>query len=181
MQRFIDQLQSIEADFVQRIEENGIGGSRENRGHFLAAKPGKFRWDYQQPFKQLVLSNGQEIWYYEPDLRQVTRSTAKALYETPAAFLVSGVRLTEMFFWEIRDDNRWHTSAVHLKPKREDKSVQELAIALEPQSDRLLGLMVVDTMGHQSWFTFSNMHLNQPIDGQQFQFTLPAGVDVISE
>ncbi|MBF0158358.1 MAG: outer membrane lipoprotein chaperone LolA [Magnetococcales bacterium] len=181
LQRFTDQLKSIEGEFVQQIEEEGSRQLRENTGHFVAAKPGRFRWDYQQPFKQLVVSNGEEIWYYEPDLRQATRSTAKALYETPAAFLVSGVRIAEMFDWEVKTNSHWQVPAIHLKPKRDDKSIHEIAIALDPQQERLLGLMVADTMGHRSWFTFNHMRTNQPIDSKQFNFIPPKEVDIIHE
>ncbi|MBF0125120.1 MAG: outer membrane lipoprotein chaperone LolA [Magnetococcales bacterium] len=181
LQRFTDQLQTIEGDFVQQVDEDGSTTKRENSGHFVASKPGRFRWDYQQPFQQLVLSDGREIWYYEPDLRQATRSTARLLHETPAAFLVSGVRIADTFIWEVQPSGRWLAPTVHLKPKRDDKSVHEIAITLDPQQDRLLGLMVADTMGHRSWFTFSHVRLNQPVDAQRFQFTPPAGVDIVHE
>jgi len=47
-------------------------GSRQvYRGALAVLPPGRFRWRYSEPYKQLFVSDGKRIWHYEPDLMQV--------------------------------------------------------------------------------------------------------------
>ena len=100
LQSFVNRMRSLEADFVQRVEDPSGGTPTESRGRFLTARPGRFRWDYKTPYEQTIVSDGHSIWFFEPDLRQVTIADAARMDRTPAAFLVSGARIGDYFFLE---------------------------------------------------------------------------------
>lgn len=180
LQTFVDTLKTLEADFVQRTENGDVGGPQESKGHFVAAKPGRFRWDYKEPYLQLIVSDGKVVWYYEPDLEQVTRTKATYLDETPAGFLASGGRVEENFTWETVKDPVLGVPGVRLTPKKES-AYQEITVILDPKQNTLLGLVVVDSLGSKSRFAFSKFSLNQPVPDARFTFTPPEGVEIFEE
>ncbi|MBS1214133.1 MAG: outer rane lipoprotein carrier protein LolA, partial [Proteobacteria bacterium] len=69
---FLAKASSLSADFSQvQVDEKGVPGRKSN-GVFYLQRPGKFRWDYQQPYRQEIVSNGGKVWFYDVDLEQVT-------------------------------------------------------------------------------------------------------------
>ncbi|MBF0459842.1 MAG: outer membrane lipoprotein chaperone LolA [Magnetococcales bacterium] len=180
LQDFLNQTKTWEADFLQQIEAPEAGVPAESAGHIATAKPGRFRWDYRTPTLQTIVSDGQTIWFYEPDLAQVTVGKASRLDNTPALLLSSSAPLQTVFTWEVSVDESLNLPAVHLRP-RKSGTIQEIILILYPDRDELLKLTTRDSLGHISHFTFRNMRINQPVAGDRFQFKIPPNVDIIED
>ncbi len=180
LQSFLERLQSIEADFTQHVDEADGHMPQASKGRFSAKRPGLFRWDYHEPFEQMILSDGSHVYYYEMDLAQVTKTNAALLEETPAAFFVSGRPLTETFSLNVIKDPMWSLPGLRLTPLQEG-AIQQLVLTLHPQKDEILNLEVLDSLGNHSRFTFQKIRFNQTMEGDRFQFIIPDGVDVIDE
>ncbi|MBF0178780.1 MAG: outer membrane lipoprotein chaperone LolA [Magnetococcales bacterium] len=178
LQAFLDKLKSLQADFVQHMPDAAGDQPRESRGQFSAARPGRFRWDYSAPYEQLILADGETVWFYEPDLKQVTRSPAGRLEKTPAGFLTSGKRLEETFTWEVKPGPDPKLPAVELRPLKEG-TVKRISVTLWPDRDEIRDFIVEDSLQHRSLFTFSNWRPNAAIPAERFRFVVPKGVDVI--
>ncbi|MBF0185096.1 MAG: outer membrane lipoprotein chaperone LolA [Magnetococcales bacterium] len=180
LQRFLNKVKTLEADFYQRIENPEAGVPGESNGHISTSKPGRFRWDYQKPQEQTIVSDGETIWFYEPDLAQVTVSKASKLDQTPAVLLSSTVSLAQTFTWEIGEEPNLHIPAIRLFP-RQSGSVKEIMLVLHPEREELLKLTTHDSLGHVSHFTFRGMRSNHPVAAERFRFAIPPGVDIIED
>ncbi|MBF0588545.1 MAG: outer membrane lipoprotein chaperone LolA [Magnetococcales bacterium] len=181
LQRFVDQLKTLEAEFVSTVIQSAEGSEPEQgHGHFFASRPNRFRWDYETPFKQLLLSDGEWMWFYEPDLKQVTRTSAKTLAKTPAAFLISGGNIKKSFHWKVIRDSVWGVPTVQLKP-REEGRFREIDITLHPAKEELVNLSVEDQLGNRSRFVFGKQKRNHKLPADKFVFKPPPDVDVVEE
>ncbi|MBF0161907.1 MAG: outer membrane lipoprotein chaperone LolA [Magnetococcales bacterium] len=180
LQAFLKKTKTLEADFVQRIENAESGVPTESSGHIATAKPGRFRWDYRTPAPQTLVSDGQSIWFYEPDLAQVTVGKATRLDNTPAVLLSSDVPLHTLFTWETTEDPQLQLPAVRLFPRTKG-TVQEILLVLHPERDELLKLITHDSLGHISHFTFQGMRINRALAAEHFQFKIPPQVDIIED
>ncbi len=180
LQAFLDRLHSVEADFYQRLLDNDEEEPKISQGQFSAARPGRFRWDYTEPFKQLIVADGQTIWFYEPDLKQVTKSSAERLDKSPAVFLTSNKRLEETFRWHVIPGPQADQPTIMLHPK-EEGSLRWIAIALHPTRDEITDFMIEDSLHHRSRILFKNWRPNTKIPAERFHFTPPPGVDVIDD
>lgn len=178
LQSFLDRTRSFDADFTQRALTLDSGMPPESHGHFSSSKPGRFRWDYRSPNPQVILSDGHTVWFYEPELEQVTIGNADDLEQTPAALLSSNARIEKLFEWRVVQDPTWRLPQVELTPRQEGP-VGKVSIILHPSQDRILKLEVVDSLGNRSDFQFSDMAFNRPLDEGLFHFRVPPGVDVI--
>src|SRR5688572_1086221 len=69
---FNQSTKTATARFEQQVvDRNGKVVERAS-GTFAFARPGKFRWTYEKPHKQLLVGDGAKLWIHDPDLNQVT-------------------------------------------------------------------------------------------------------------
>src|SRR5271170_2774042 len=88
---------SLSVVFLERFLENGQL-MREEAGKAYFLRPGKMRWEYEKPEKNLFLVDGKYVWFYAPADRTVTRVPADKSedWRTPIAFLTSGAKLSRI-------------------------------------------------------------------------------------
>src|SRR3954469_8667841 len=75
--RHYNALQTLQCDFTEHYAGNGI--ERNESGRLALQKPGRMRWDYQQPRPKLFVTDGKTAWFYVPGDRQARKSPAKEL------------------------------------------------------------------------------------------------------
>lgn len=177
LKRFVASVHSLSADFEQ-VELDGKGRViKTQSGHMWISRPGKFRWDYQRPYQQLIVSDGRKIWIYDPDLKQVTVRPAKqVLVGSPAALLSQRVALTDAF--ELQDEGRdGDAQKLKLIPKGKDSDFASIELWLADGVPQRMAFH--DQLGDTTDIRFSAVAVNPKIDAQRFSFTPPPGVDVV--
>ena len=65
-------VSAAEGAFRQRVVDRLGKLVNEAEGIFAFRRPGAFLWNYEKPWKQQVVSDGQTLWLYDEDLMQVT-------------------------------------------------------------------------------------------------------------
>ncbi len=175
---FYNRIQTMQAGFIQtRFDENGKP-LQTSEGVFALQRPGKFRFEYTKPYKQLYVADGGKIWNYDPDLEQViVKSIDSALGDTPALLLSGKQPLENDFIIQPLKHEGTGLQWLELLPKERESSFKSVRLAF---SDKGLRLMeVVDMLGQTTRLQFRNVKVNTPLSGELFSFTAPKGVDVI--
>ena len=91
LKAFLDTTKTANGTFVQSVVGKSGKRAQQSAGSFALARPGKFRWTYQKPYQQLLVSDGEKLWSFDPDLNQVTvKKLGRALGSSPAALLAGG-------------------------------------------------------------------------------------------
>ncbi len=179
LRRFSNSLKSMQADFTQTVFDDQMRQLEVSRGKVAVEKPGKFRWDYEAPFVQHIVADGEKVWLYDPELEQVTvKSLADALGAAPIALLSGDGALDEQFnFIELGniDGNEF----VQLEVKVKDTDYGLMLLALSENGMDVMELK--DKLGQVTRIEFSNIRLNKPVDSNRFIFRVPKGVDVIGQ
>src|SRR5438046_2397806 len=88
---------TLRATFIERYTENGRV-VRTEAGIAYFRRPGKMRWEYQSPEKNLFLVDGKSAWFYVPADHTVTRVPAKQStdWRTPLALLAGEMKLSRI-------------------------------------------------------------------------------------
>ncbi|MDP3858086.1 MAG: outer membrane lipoprotein chaperone LolA [Stagnimonas sp.] len=175
--RFVDGVQTLQADFVQtQTDEQGETLS-SSQGAMALVRPGKFRWEYQTPTPQLIVTDGSKLWLYDRDLQQVSiRPAAEALQGTPAALLSQQQTLTETF--QVADAGvDGPVRKLRLTPKAKDGDFQSVDLWLRAGTP--VRMLFRDQLGGATDIAFSNIRTNGRVEAAQFRFQPPKGVEVI--
>ncbi|HTY03734.1 MAG TPA: outer membrane lipoprotein chaperone LolA [Rhodocyclaceae bacterium] len=181
----LDQLKSFLAatkyargSFVQTVTGKAGRKPQESAGFFAFSRPGKFRWSYEKPYRQLLVSDGQKFWNYDPDLKQVTvGKIGQAIGASPAA-LLAGDDLEKNF--TLTDagaqDGYEFVDAV---PKAKDSTFERVRIGF--RQNLPLILEVRDNFGQTTTLYLNQFEVNAPLPPDVFLFNPPKGVDVVGQ
>lgn len=179
LKSFLTRTHALVADFKQVSLDQYGNPAQTSFGKFYLRRPGHFRWQYQRPFVQEILSKDSKIWFYDADLEQLTiKSLDDSLGVTPALLLSGKVNLDEHFTLQNQgrdEDMSW----IKLSPKNEESGFKYIMLGLNNGS--LAGMELSDNFGQLTRIYFSNMEINPSLADSTFQITLPEGVDVMGE
>lgn len=181
LDRFFAGLHTLSAQFEQTIVDAQGQVTQSASGRLSIQRPGKFRWDYDTPYKQLVLGNGEELWTYDADLEQATvKPQSDALAGTPALLLSAQEQPSELFDivpLPARDGEQWFDLTP--KPGEGLGDTQFNQLRLGFAEDVLVAMELVDGFDQTTQIRFSDLVRNEPLPAGLFSFTPPDGVDVI--
>lgn len=167
---------SLSAEFKQ-VSINPAGqATHSSFGTFYLSRPGRFRWNYQKPFVQEIVSNGGKVWFYDADLEQVTvKQLDDSLGSTPALLLTGDVDIEEKFILHDQGSDN-ELNWVKLSPKNEDSGFKYILIGLN--DGQLGGMELSDNFGQLTRIYFSNIKTNPTLSPALFEFKPPKNVDV---
>lgn len=179
LNRFFRDVHTYSAKFDQVVLDEALNPIQESSGTLWIERPGKFRWDYDLPFKQLIVGDGKKIWVYDKELQQVTvRNLTGGLGNTPAILLAGKGSLTENFV--VKDlGQQGRLDWVQMKPKVSDGGFEDIRVGFE--KGQIRSLVLVDSFGQTTRITLTDVHENGAIDAATFRFTPPKGVDVVGQ
>ena len=177
LQAFTSELQTFQAGFVQTLYDADSQAIQESRGAVILKRPGRFRWDYRQPYVQSIVADGERLWIYDTDLEQVTvKILNDALGNAPISLLSDNRPLEDDF--ELRDlGAREGLEWVELKPRVRDTEFDVVYMGLSDTSLEVMELR--DQFGQATQIRFNNFEMNMDASDQLFEFEPPAGVDII--
>ncbi|MDR2112775.1 MAG: outer membrane lipoprotein chaperone LolA [Candidatus Accumulibacter sp.] len=177
--RFLETTRTFSADFAQIVVAKNGRRPQQSTGTMRISRPGKFRWQIDRPYSQLLVGDGERVWMYDPDLEQATvKKMDAALGGTPAALLVGGNALEKDF--SLRElGEREGLEWLEALPKSPDSGFEKLQLGFD--GENLQAMELFDNFGQTTSLVFSNPRRNPPLPAALFSFVPPAGTDIIGE
>ena len=179
LQRFFSDVQSYTAKFSQVVLDESFNLLQESSGTLWIQRPDKFRWDYDIPFEQHIVGDGERIWVHDVELQQVTvRRLSGGLGATPALLLAGRGKLDENFSVNslgLQGQLEW----TQLIPKNKDGGYEEIRIGFEDSRIRVLEM--IDGFGQTTRIALRDANENVEINAGKFVFEPPPGTDVVGE
>ena len=176
---FINNVQTMSGRFEQQLVDANDIVIDVSSGTIEIQKPGRFRWTYLEPYEQILVADGLNIWSYDVDLEQVTvKAQAKVLASTPALLLGGSQNVLDDFEYIgsfVERDIVW----VRLRPKTTDNGFTKVELGFK--DGKLSRMIFGDNLGQTTLIALFDLSLNESIDAQRFSFTPPDGVDVVGQ
>lgn len=177
LQTFVQQVDAATGSFSQSTVDAQGKARPAQTGEFAFQRPGQFKWQVKLPYEQLVLSDGKQLFQYDPDLNQLTqRSVDQAIGTSPAAILFGSGKLEDSFSLQERlaeGDLAW----LRATPKGSDAGFDYVDIAF--QAGQPVQIILLDAFGQKTIIYLSAIETNVSFSADDFTFTPPEGVDVV--
>lgn len=180
LERFTSGLTGLQGDFVQQVFD-GSGQARErSSGQVALSAPRLFRWEYEEPYPQLIIADGTRVWVYDPDLEQVTvRPQGEEEENNPLAALVDPAMLDRDFVVTEAGEQgglQW----LEVAPRAQnDAGFQNARLGFDDTG--LSRMEVLDALGQRTTIEFSSWRRNPRFETGTFEFDPPPGVDVVGD
>jgi outer membrane lipoprotein carrier protein len=176
VERALAALSAVKAPFTQDLVDRDGKVTEHAEGVLYLRRPGHFRWDYSKP-AQLIVSDGETLTLYDPELQQATvRHVKDTLSQTPA-MLLSGTTKVADSFTVTAAGNAGGLDWVRLVPRRDDTDFRELRLGFAGAV--LKRLELADKLNQVTRIELLHVDPDPRLPDTLFRFVPPAGVDVI--
>ncbi len=171
---------SLQGAFNESYSVNGRQRPSES-GTLTLRKPGRMRWDYQNPPGKLFLSDGKQVYLYTPQDRKVERMKLKESedYRAPLAFLLGKLDFSREF-----QDFEWKPAGIDYdltaKARNQNLPYDRVEMMVTPQY-QIRRLVVTGQDGSLLTFLFDHEKVNPAVDNAIFRFRMPEGAKFAEE
>ena len=182
---------TLRTDFLERYSENGKL-VRAEAGTAYFRKPGKMRWEYEKPEKNLFLVDGKTAWLYTPADHTATKVPARQSedWRTPFVLLAGEMKLSRVCAkvesTSVLVPEKTGDAMLECKLKGADTArtgspedaLPQVFFELSPEGE-LVRLVVRSAGGIETEFQFKHWEFNPPVPDSLFRFSPPLGVVIV--
>lgn len=177
VESFVADVSTLSGRFEQRLIDAYGDIVEVSSGTLDIERPGKFRWAYVEPYEQLLVADGLNIWSYDVDLAQVTvKPQDEALANTPALLLGGSDDVMDEFDYDGSYEAGGLTWA-RLVPIDADSGFRRVELAFD--EGQLARMVFLDNLEQTTVVSLYEVSFNEAIDPVRFRFTAPDDVDVV--
>jgi len=166
-------LDSLSAEFSQITVDGSDEVVEESRGRMYFQAPDLIRWDYLEPFPQVIVADGEQLWHYDESLEQVTVRPQPAPGDSPMLVLTRP-ELLEKFYRILPSDR---PDQLRFEPLADQAEIEMARLTFRDGKPATLDLF--DPFGQSTRLTLTDIERNPQIDPSVFEFEVPEGADVL--
>ena len=170
-------IETLSADVTQLIVETGGGLLEESAIRMRLRKPGGFYWETLEPFPELIVTDGQTLWNYQPDLEQVVIENWDSSRAELAAQLLNGETGDLAGEYRVTLDATGELNRFELSPLAPDSPYARIAI--EFITGELDVIRLDNRNGQQTVWRFTNLRRNTTLEDALFHFEPPPGIEIV--
>ena len=169
------------ADFVQASTVKAMEITDSASGKLMVQYPGKMRWMYQSPEKQIIVSDGEHLWIYRPEDNQVLRGKADAFFgDGKGAGFLSDIRKIRSDFHITLEDIRFgEFYSLMMEPRQKTWDLVRINLLVSKETYHITQVYTYNAYGDLTRIEFSNLEFNDAMDPSLFEFKMPAKVDIL--
>lgn len=176
---FVKDLKQLRGTFTQEVRDATGKPVESSSGVLALSAPRQFRWQYDKPFPQLIVADGDNVWIYDEDLSQVTvKNQSTEEVRSPLTVLIDPAQLDRDYTVVEsgeRDGALWMT----LTPKSDDAPFVDCQVATQPSGP--VQMVLTDHLGQKNTLRFGLWERNPKLGAELFRFVPPKGADVVGE
>lgn len=180
IQNQYEKTHDFEASFVQEYIGKVMRQSQRGEGKVYFKKKGMMRWDYRLP-NQKIISDGQTLWFYQPDEKQVLVSTTDKMIREFGFLMGEGDlrRDFKLITTEESPSSKEEPLRIDIAPKEPHPAVSKLSLTIDKKTFWVIQVDVFDGLGNVTRTRFSDIRTNTNLSPSFFQFKIPPGTEVI--
>lgn len=177
VENFVLNIRTLKGRFEQSLVDADNQIVETSSGTLEIQRPGQFRWSYVEPYEQVLVADGLNVWSYDVDLAQVTvKPQFEVLRNTPALLLGGSEDALDQFEYAGSFGDRG-TVWIRLRPKDTDSGFNKVELGFT--DGKLTRMMFSDNLEQTTLIALFDVSLNEDIDADRFQFEPPEDVDVV--
>ena len=177
LSNILSEMNSLTGNFKQKVSDKNGSILQEVSGQFFFKKPNLFKWDYLEPSKSQLISDGELLYLYDPDLKQVVISQLKKLGGVSPAMLLVNRDIESLFDISIIQDRKGINWFKALPKEPERANFKEVFISFV--QEKLKGMRIIDGFDNTTEIEFIEVNRNKNINEAIFLFNTPEDIDII--
>ena len=180
LQKRYDSTDDYVADFRQETELKTLDRSLKFWGKVFFQRPGKMLWRYEEPKDQVILADGEHLFFYQPKEKQIIKSPLSNTFrsDVPLSFLLGMGNLKRDFKATLMGSAK-ELFTLQLVPRRDSGGFGEISMGVEKGTFDLLWARFHDLGGNVITIYLDGMRRGIGLKDSVFQLEVPGGVDIV--
>jgi len=187
LEQILDRLEkhytgnNFKAEFIQESTVQAMEITDFASGKIFVRYPGKMRWEYEKPERQIIITDGFKLWIYRPADNQVMTGSAPAFFsDGKGASFLSDITLVRKKFnislGESKDDFFYE---LKLKPLEKTLDVTDIRLSVTKNTFTVIRVVTYNSYGDKNHIEFLNHEFKADLKDSLFSFEAPEGADVL--
>jgi len=177
-------MTDLRAEFSQSSFNKSLNQTIAAQGVVSLKRGGKLRWEYSEPTKQEIVSDGKTLWVYTPSLNQVNTGPAPEALSGPAGSFLAGLgkvreHFTVRFLNPAQPKDAEGNVALDLTPKQPLPTLSRLVLAVDPKGWEVRKAVVYDQFENTVSMRFTKVQMNAGLPDKLFTFVAPPTAAVV--
>ena len=175
---------NFSADFIQKSTIKAMDITDIASGKVYIKYPGRMRWEYEKPDRQIIITDADQLWIYRPEDNQVMTGKAPTFFrDGKGASFLSDIRLIRQKF-DISLEPGKPTEKdlfyyLKLIPREKTLDISEIRLMVSRQTFNVLQVTTLNVYGDETRIDLVNSAFHVNLDDSLFSFRIPDGVDVL--
>ncbi len=172
----LNKNESFQGSFNQIVFDNQGQIIEEANGKVIFKKPHFFKWIYKKPHQNQIISDGEIIYIYDPDLSQVIMSQFSQSNSNNPSLIFFQKNIEKFFKVTTKsiDGELWY----RCQSLSDDADYESLELKFDSQG-KVLAMNIIDRLKNKILVNFEDIQKNVKINEATFLFNVPENVEII--
>ncbi len=181
LEKKLNSISSFSADFTQTYNIEAMDTLFIEKGKIYILKPDKLRWEYLSPEEKLFVCDGENVYFYVPEDKQVIVDSMENLFARSAAMAVfmGRMSLSGNFNCEIVDEKD-NQLILRFNPIAGDSSLQRFILNVSLPDLLVIRIAYIDEAGNLNEIKFTDIRINKELKEKMFIFDVPRDAEVMN-
>jgi outer membrane lipoprotein carrier protein len=150
-------------------------------GSILVKRPNKMRWEYEKPEKQIIITDGIQLWIYRPEDSQVMIGRAPSFFGDGkgAVFLSDIKQIRRQFAASLEPADSGGVHLLKLLPRKRTYELSEIYLSVSKKTHEVVRIVTINAHGDETRIDLIGYRFLQNPDDSKFRFIVPKGTDVL--
>ena len=173
-------INDLSSTFTQETRIKNLDEKISSSGKVWFKKPAMMKWQYEEPWKDAIVSDGKKVWYFDSQENQVVETEFDSVWAgslgsyTIISILENLDRLFDVRIGTGSTDKQGNI-LLDLKQKEQEQSKQ-ITIAVDPKNYTLRRIIIGDLFGNTTIIELGTAEVNSGIPDSFFTFKKPEGM-----
>ncbi|CAJ0992856.1 outer membrane lipoprotein chaperone LolA [Pantoea sp. Nvir] len=172
LQQRLNKVRSFYASFTQKVTDSSGSNLQEGEGELWVKRPNLFNWHLMTPDESVIISDGKNLWFYNPFVEQVSVSLLQSTTNSTPFLLVMHNEQSEWQQYNIKQ----HGDSFELTPKNSDGNMKRFTISVT-SAGIINHFSATEHNGQYTDYHLKNQK-NIIISSDKFTFTPPKNVTI---
>lgn len=179
LQKRYESIDSLEAAFTQEVVSKHTKSAERYEGTVYLKKPGKMKWVFAKPTRDVIASNGKTMWIYQSDLNQVFETEVGKASSNLAIDFLSGLGSVKKDFELTKAEDKGPAFSLRLVPRSPQPNMMRLTIEVDKETWFAVRAIIEDSFANTTRLTFRDIKTGDPKKDSFFEYTPPKGAKVL--
>lgn len=177
-------INDLKSPFTQETHIKDLEEKILSSGRAWFKKPAMMKWQYEEPWKDTIVSDGKKVWYFDSQENQVAETEFDSVWTgSLGSYTVISILedLDRLFDIRLGTENTSEQGNVllDLKQKGQEQSKQ-VTIAVDPKTYMLRKIIIDDVFGNTTIIELGAAEVNLGIPDSFFTFRKPKGAGTVT-